>query len=181
MITKIKWKCLIVMIGVIGLFVLISNQVFFGKKVDCVSELTPFEIHIDTPQFVKEDEDVRMVLKVDISNKTDMEFDDVWFEIMMNQEVEPYIATHIISYKSEPMDVTTQKNAISLEATKEKPNISGFTHNWDMLLTTEADLKEFYNLSPDGIMDSLKYIQVIVHWDQKYCQSYKKKVELSHM
>lgn len=110
----------------------------------------------------------RLILSVLINNVTDMDFKKVWFELQFNSEVEPYIASNIIKYTSDKMDVTTYGKALLADSkdkpSKDKPIICGFSHEWNMSLTTKQDLNSFYDLSPEKLVDELKSVTVKVHW-----------------
>lgn len=115
-----------------------------------------------------------MSIQVTINNISDKELKNVWFELSLNKETEPYIASHIISYQSDKMDVTTFEKAQLMKEKDGKPMISGFIHTWDMLLTTDKNLDEYNNLKTDELAKSIKFLNVIVHWDggkQEYTET----------
>ncbi len=110
--------------------------------------------------------DNRLNISVHIDNITDKDLKKVWFELRLNDEVKPFIASQIIYFKSDKMDLTSKENAFksSNKNKSNKPLIWAFEHDWGMLLTPEEDLKEYHNLASEQIVDSLKYIEVNVHW-----------------
>ena len=105
----------------------------------------------------------RLIVSVLISNVTDLEFKEVWYELQINSEVKAYIASHILKFTSDKMDITTREKALAADS-KGKPIIWGFSHEWDMLLTSEEDLDSYYDLSPEGLAEELKSITVQVNW-----------------
>lgn len=109
-------------------------------------------------------EDSRLSIKVSIINKTDLDFNDVWYELELNPEVEPFIASKILKFTSDTFYVTTEKQAL-LNSQDEILMISGFEHDWDMLLTSEDKLLTYYNKEPDDIYNDLKSITVKVIWN----------------
>lgn len=135
-------------------------------------ELSPFEITISDVKVISdnsEETNPKLSLTLSIENISEQEFSNVWFEIMLNNEVEPYIASHILSYKSEKMNVTTKENA---QQNINDLNVCGFVHKWTMSLTAEEDLKEYYDLKPENLYAALKQATVNVYWKsgkQKNC------------
>jgi len=51
----------------------------------------------------------RLSLDVSIENNIEEEFEDVWYKITLNEETEPYIASMILEWTSDKMDVTIFK------------------------------------------------------------------------
>lgn len=113
---------------------------------------------IQTDQFEN-----RLLVSVLISNVTNLEFKEVWYELQLNLEVEPYIASHILKFASDKMDITTQEEALAA-GSKDGPIIWGFSYEWEMLLTSEEDLDSYYDLSPEGLAEALKSITVQINW-----------------
>ena len=113
---------------------------------------------IQTDQFEN-----RLLVSVLISNVTNLEFKEVWYELQLNSEVEPYIASHILKFASDKMDITTQEEALAA-GSKDGPIIWGFSYEWEMLLTSEEDLDSYYDLSPEGLAEALKSITVQINW-----------------
>lgn len=110
--------------------------------------------------------DKRLRLSIAIDNVTEEKYHNVYYKLKLNDEVKPYIATQTIQYTSEKMDVVSQAAAakVGTDNGSTKPLVSGFKHEWDLLLTTEEDLKEYHDLSEDGIRTALKSITVQVFW-----------------
>lgn len=121
------------------------------------------EVFVDNNLKQTNQQEKRLVLSVLINNVTDMDFKKVWFELQFNSEVKPYIASQKIKYTSDKMDVTTYEKAL-LADSKDKPIVWVFSHEWDMLLTTEQDLISYHDLSPEKLVEDLKSITVNVHW-----------------
>ena len=63
------------------------------------------------------------------------------------------------------MNVVPAEKAENMEMENGVPVVTGFQHEWDMLLTTKEDLAEYWNLSPDGINNALKALSVKIIWD----------------
>lgn len=137
----------------------------FEIEVSDVTITDATDLHLEETSSSAEETCRRLSFEVSIYNHSDQEYKDVWFELSLNQEVQPYIATGILNYTSEKMDVTTAGDAKKNEVKNGKPNVCGFTHTWDMLLTTEEDLAEYSDLVPQGIEESLKTVTVCVFWD----------------
>lgn len=138
----------------------------------------PFEVIAVNPAIIEDDtmldEDNNVIksetvnkylrIKVEINNITDQEYDDVWFKLELNKEVEPYLAAGICEYISdEKMHVIPQ--ASNNENNTTAGSITGFLHEWEMQLTAEEDLKEYYDMTQDGIKKALKEICVTVYWN----------------
>lgn len=129
------------------------------------AEISPFEITISDVKIVSDsnkEDNPKLSLTISIENITEQEFNNVWFEIMLNDEIEPYIASHILTYESGKMDVTTKMKS---QQDINDLNICGFWHKWTMLLTSEDDLEEQYNLTQDSLYSALKEITVNVYWE----------------
>lgn len=142
----------------------------------------PFDVQVEKVEMVQEtetslmEENSEVAVKninyylsicVTIENKTKNDFQNVSFKLILNKEVSPFIASHILEYDSEKMNVTSEKKAeASVLEKSDELLIYGFSHTWDMLLTTEGDLREYYdNLSVEEISDYLQSIQVDISWD----------------
>lgn len=166
------------------MIVLICSLLFiavtYEKKSDIVNQ--PYEVNVSTPEIICETEKIsnendtfqilggtqkRLIVTISIDNMTNLKYKNTWFELELNKEMKPYIASQIIKYTSgEKMDVTTSDEAkISDKNVNSKPMISGFEHEWGLLLLTEDELKEYFDLSPEGICDALKEITVRIYWD----------------
>lgn len=103
----------------------------------------------------------RLSLDVSIENNTEEEFEDVWYKITLNEETEPYIASKILEWTSDKMDVTTKEKA--KKSGKDSLNVWGLEHTWEMLLTTDEDLQE-YDISENRIDKVLNTVTVEVFW-----------------
>lgn len=138
----------------------------------------PFSISVSEPEITEEpgqyfDNDAlvptgtterRLELTVSINNTTQEEFRDVWFQLTLNPEAAPFIAGQMTTFESDPMPVTTAEKAAQNDDSS-KLLISGFSHTWGMLLTTDTDLAEYHGKKPDEIADALQSITVSVYWD----------------
>lgn len=141
----------------------------------------PFEISVDDVKVIRKQQQIfqdnnliqtdeyenRLLITVSINNITELELKKVWFELQLNSEVEPYIASGILKFKSDKMDITTREKALEADL-KDKPNdkpiVWAFSHEWNMMLTTEENLDTYYGLSPEGLAEGLKSITVQVNW-----------------
>lgn len=166
---------------VLGLFVFMAicflNACSTRNSENAIDTVQPFGISVEEVKVINNQQEIflnnnikqtneqekRLILSVLIKNVTDKELNDVWFELQLNSEVEPYISSHILKFTSDKMDVTTQANAL-LADSKDKPIVWGFSHEWDMLLTSEQDLNSYYDLSSEKLVEELKNITVKVHW-----------------
>ena len=104
----------------------------------------------------------RLNLRISIENIDNEDYEDVYFEAELNKEAEPYIATHILKYTSDKMNITTEEIA---KSTTNELKVYGFEHEWSMLLTTEKDLNEYYSLKTEEIVTCLDNVTVRVFWD----------------
>lgn len=105
----------------------------------------------------------RLIVSVLINNVTDMDFKKVWFELQLSSELKPYIASQILTYTSDKRDITTHEKAL-LAGSKNNPIVWGFSHEWDMLLTSEQDLHTYYDLSTEKLLEEQRSITVKVYW-----------------
>lgn len=105
----------------------------------------------------------RLVVSVSINNVTDMEFKKVWYELQLNSEVKPYIASQIIEFTSDKMNITTHEKSLA-SSLNDKTAVWGFSHDWNMSLTSEDDLNSYHGLSPEELAEELKSITVQVNW-----------------
>lgn len=166
---------------VLGLSVFMATCLLMAcitrKSENAIDTVQPFDISVAEVKVISNQQEVfldnnlkqtnkqekRLILSVLINNLTDMDFKAVWFELQFNSELEPYIASHILKFTSDKMDVTTQEKAL-LADSKDKTIVWGFSHEWDMLLTSEQDLNSYYDLSTEKLVEELKNITVKVHW-----------------
>src|SRR5690606_32507849 len=100
-----------------------------------------------------------------ILNTTDQDFKNAWYEMELNPEAEPFIASGIIKYSSSDRFYVTTAEKARGDVIGGLPKVTGFDHEWDTLLTTSEDLMEFYNQGSDGIYNALQSITVRVYWD----------------
>ena len=108
----------------------------------------------------------RLVITVDIDNCKNKEYKNVSYKLQLNKEVEPYIASGILTFdENDKMNVVPAEKAENMEMENGVLVVTGFQHEWDMLLTTKEDLAEYWNLSPDGIDNALKALSVKIIWD----------------
>ena len=130
----------------------------------------PFKINVSNVHVISDSSDMdndkndsyRLNLKINIENIGNEEYENVYFEAELNKEVEPYIATHILKYTSEKMNITTAEIA---KKTTGDLNVYGFEHEWSMLLTAEEDLEEYYSSKTREMADYLDSVVVRVYWD----------------
>lgn len=162
---------------VAGLLIACTPQQSDSNSSPAIDTVQPFEISVTEVKVISKQKQVfkdekliqtdqhenRLIISVLISNDTDLELKEVWFELQLNSEVEPYIASHILKFTSDKMDITTREKALAVDS-KEEPIIWGFSHEWDMLLTSEEDLASYYDLLPADLTDGLKSITVQVNW-----------------
>lgn len=146
----------------------------FDIKVSNAKILEGNDLYLEQDNFDSLDKRCkRMCFEVTIKNISDKEFKNVWYELSLNKEAEPYIASGITSFTSDKMDVTTFEKAQLMDEKNGIPIISGFTHEWNMLITSEEVLKEYYNLRIESLTENVKFFTVKVYWDggeQKYVQ-----------
>ena len=111
-----------------------------------------------------------LVLKVSIENNTDQDYKNVEYYIGLNEEVKPYVASGIIEFHQEKMDVLSKGKINELKEkgelySGETPAICGFEHEWNIPLTNEVYLKNHFKLSPDGLENALQSMTVMIRWD----------------
>lgn len=130
----------------------------------------PFDISVSDVKIVSENSsssdeiEKSLYLKILIENNLNAEFNDVWFKTTLNKEVEPYIATHVLSFTSEPINIITKEKA--QENIGKSSDACGFEFNWQMVLTDDDTLKEYYNLdSSNGLQESLKSVTIEMFWN----------------
>ena len=92
------------------------------------------------------------------------DYRDVRFELLLNPEVKPFLASQILTFQSDPMPVTTVEKAQQGPAS-EPLRISGFEHTWSMLLTPADDLQEYSGKRPEDLPGALRSVTVSVFWD----------------
>jgi len=140
----------------------------------------PFSISVDNIEMVVYDNSVMesnnsaqgndevnkyLEIYISIKNITKNDFKDAFYTIQLNEEIKPYIASQVISFKSDSFWVTSESNAInSINALPLR--VSGFTHKWDLLLSDEEDLKKFFGKDIKEIENALKYVKVSVQWEK---------------
>ena len=141
-----------------------------------VDQVQPFEISVTEVKVISKQQQMfqnesltqtdqfenRLLVSVLISNVTNLEFQKVWYELQLNSEADPYIASHILKFASDKMDITTREEALAA-GSKDGP-IWGFAYEWEILLTSEEDLHSYYDLSPEGLAEELKSITVQINW-----------------
>lgn len=152
-----------------------------GNSNPVVDTDQPFEISVDEVKVIRKQQQIfqdnnliqtdeyenRLLITVSINNITELELKKVWFELQLNSEVEPYIASKILKFKSDKMDITSHEKALEADLKdkpQDKPIVWAFSHEWNMTLTTEDDLDTYYGLSPEGLAEELKSITVKVTW-----------------
>lgn len=142
-----------------------------------VDQVQPFEISVTEVKVISKQQQMfqnesltqtdqfenRLLVSVLISNVTNLEFQEVWYELQLNSEADPYIASHILKFASDKMDITTREEALAA-GSKDGPIIWGFAYEWEILLTSEEDLHSYYDLSPEGLAEELKSITVQINW-----------------
>lgn len=177
---KIVIVVFIVLIFVCG--ILIYKFSSSGIDTNVELEQNVFDVNIDDIYVIAAEADAnsstntvdyhdRLVIKVSIENKTDNDYKNVEYYLRLNEEVKPYIASGIIEFPQEKMDVVSQKKFNELKEkgklnSMESPVLWGFEHEWNMSLTTEEYLKNYFNLSPNDFKNALKSITVTIHWDK---------------
>ena len=138
----------------------------------------PFQIEISEPHIIQEAKqhfndgklvtdsgtEQRLQFTISILNTSEYDFSETWFEASLNDEVKPFIASQVISYRSGKFDVTSEAKA-DLVNNKNNLKITGFNHNWSLLLTTPDDLADYNGMTPDEIVNALRSIHVQIHWD----------------
>ena len=142
------------------------------------SIMNPFQIEISEPHIIQEAKqhfndgklvtdsgtEQRLQFTISILNTSEYDFSETWFEASLNDEVKPFIASQVISYRSDKFDVTSEAKA-DLVNNKNNLKITGFNHNWSLLLTTPDDLADYNGMTPDEIVNALRSIHVQIHWD----------------
>lgn len=104
-----------------------------------------------------------LVINLSIENIYDEEYRDVQYSMKLNHEVKPFIASGIISFESDRFWVTPK--SIAAESRNTLPlKVSGFDHNWNLLLTSEADLEDYHDKTLSELLDHLKSLEVQVKW-----------------
>ena len=138
----------------------------------------PFAISVSAPEVKEEPRqyfeggglvptgttDRRLEFTVSITNTTREDYRDVRFELLLNPEVKPFLASQILTFQSDPMPVTTVEKAQQGPAS-EPLRISGFEHTWSMLLTPADDLQEYSGKRPEDLPGALRSVTVSVFWD----------------
>ena len=150
---------------VLELLVLFMTAGLFG----CGKKVTEYknEFLVTANAQIREEEDgKRLVVTVDIDNQKNQEYKNVSYSLTLNKEAQHYIASGILTFEeTDKMNVVSSQKAEEMEQENGKLLVTGFHHEWDMFLTTEADLKEYWNLSADGIYDAVKEVTVTITWD----------------
>lgn len=180
---KIK-KIVFVIILVSIPLILISCSNYFLHSPKNVAETVqnPFEIAVSPPKIErtgkqvfegeslvqKDGEENRLAIEVSISNLTEQDYKNVWYELKLNSEVEPFIASKILKFSSNKFYVTA-KEKVARQSQQVPSNASGlrasgFEHRWRMLITSKEELKEYYHASPEEIGKALRSITVTIKW-----------------
>ncbi|WP_122790905.1 hypothetical protein [Intestinibacillus sp. Marseille-P6563] len=158
-------------------FLLLATSYLGSLSTSTETNNRPFSISISAPEIIEESGqrfednalvptgtiDRRLELTISITNMTQTNFQDVRFSASLNAEVKPFIASHILTFESDPMPVTTVEKATQ-NADSSQLLISGFVHTWSMLLTTAEDL-EYSGKQPEELPDALKSVTISVYWD----------------
>jgi len=160
---KLAWLvallALVVCAGVLVTLIKVADS----KKTDA-SE--PFVCELENVSLVKQDKSSSwydsVAFTISIVNQTDKNFHNVWYEFSLNEEVKPFIGSGILGYKSEPMDVTSRDKAVRSEDAK---TVSGFESSYQMGLTPQDTLEEYYQLEQSEVVSALKEIEIKVFWD----------------
>jgi hypothetical protein len=104
-----------------------------------------------------------LVIDLSIENIYDGEYRNTKYSMKLNHEVTPFIASGIISFESERFWVAPK--SIAAESRNTLPlKVTGFVHNWNLLLTSEADLETYHGKKFSELPDHLKSIEVQVKW-----------------
>ena len=108
----------------------------------------------------------RLQIIVDIDNISDEDYKNVTYSLTLNKEVEPYIANGIITFvEDSKINVISYENEKIIKDNNAELSVTGFQHEWDMLLTTKDDLTEYWGLTQNGIYDALKAVVVEITWN----------------
>ena len=108
----------------------------------------------------------RLQIIVDIDNISDEDYKNVTYSLTLNKEVEPYIANGIITFvEDSKINVISYENEKVIKDNNAEVSVTGFQHEWDMLLTTKDDLTEYWGIAQNGIYDALKAVTVEITWN----------------
>ena len=72
---------------------------------------------------------------------------------------------NIFSTLIKKLNVISYENEKVIKDNNEELSVTGFQHEWDMLLTTKDDLTEYWGLTQNGIYDALKAVVVEITWN----------------
>ncbi len=176
---KVRIFCIVLAAVFAAMIIINVCMKNFDKSRDL--EQSVFDVNIEEAYILTQDLDVddvadtvegldHLVLKVSIENNTDQDYKNVEYYIGLNEEVKPYIASGIIEFHQEKMDVVSKGKINELKEkgelySGETPAICGFEHEWNIPLTNEVYLKNHFKLSPDGLEDALQSMTVMIRWD----------------
>ena len=156
---------------------------FLRSKIDSEAEKKdmPFKVSVLKAEIIQKkvpeemteengDQVWRLSIQVKIENITEENFEDVSYELSLNEEAKPYVASGILKFCQDEMDVFSQTECKSLQekGIEEKngvPVIWALVHNWGLLLTTEEDLQTYHGVSREEIWKAVKTVTVDIHWD----------------
>lgn len=138
---------------------------------DSCESVKLFEMEASAEKVLDDDQTERLNVLIRVKYNGEQDLHNVRYQFRLNPEIEPYIGSGVISYKSgDPaFYVTTEEKCQEyldkgIQELDGEIIVSGFDHSTKMSLTTDDLLKEM-GLAADNVMDVLKYVTIQVTWD----------------
>lgn len=161
--------------GVFTVFVIIlylwTNK---SGRVLQTKEQQPFSVNLKRAEIVEDESEgqsrKRLLLEVSIINQSAENYPNTEYVLKLNEEVRPFISSQILEFHQEKRDIYSLEECMAsdekgIKQLDGKPMTYAFNHSWSMLLTTEDDLKTYYELESAEIYSALKNMEVEIYWD----------------
>lgn len=138
----------------------------------------PFNIDLKSAQIIEEttqilDDDSlvpgagttkRLEISISITNEQNATYDNTRFKVALNEEAKKFIASGVIERESDSFYIVP-KGSEPDEMNNGLIEVTGFEDTWSPQITSDEDLKEYYDLDFDDISEHIKSYIVTVEWD----------------
>lgn len=170
-----KKLLIVIIISVFSILLISCNK---EKPTQYKSDFDYFSISLDNFEIIDDSSDEenstpakRLNISILIQNNTNLEFINTGYKISLNEEAKPYIASQILEF-DQPREITilpkeniNKHNNQGMCDENGKIFATGFIANWEPLLASETELKEYHSMSFDDIYNAFKSLTVDIYWD----------------
>ena len=106
----------------------------------------------------------RIDLTISITNEQNVAYDNTKYKVAFNEEAKKFIASGVLEKESDPFYVVpkgSEANGMSNGLIE----VTGFVDNWSPQITTDEDLKDYFNLEFGDIYEHIKSYTVTITWN----------------